>query len=91
MVDQTQIHYIKLIEQSGGIPITIPVLQTLNSEIIRRKVELIDGLLIQGCLNVTPSLYHEPQKEETDPTELQTDNFIIEEIKKASERKIPIL
>ena len=89
--DQTEIHNIESIEKSGGIPITLPVLQTFNREIIKRQVELIDGLLIQGGLDVTPSLYHEEQKEETGMTNLQTDNFIIEVIKQAFERKIPIL
>ena len=42
------------------------------------------------CYNYTPSLYHEEQKEETGMTNLQTDNFIIEVIKQAFERKIPI-
>ena len=89
--DQTQIHYIESIEKSGGIPISLPVLQNFNTEIIRRQVEVIDGLLIQGGLDVTPSLYHEEPKPETDGTDLQTDMFIIEAIKQAAERKIPIL
>ena len=88
--DQTEIHNIELIEKSGGIPITLPVLQTFNREIIKSQVELIDGLLFQGGLDLTPSLYHEKQKEETGMTNLQTDNFIIEVIKQTFERKIPI-
>ena len=89
--DQTQIHYIETIEKSGGIPITLPVLQTFNVEIIKHQVEVIDGLLIQGGLDVDPSLYHEERKEETGDTDLQTDKFIIEAIKQAAARKIPIL
>ena len=88
--DQTEIHNIESIEKSGGIPITLPVLETFNREVIKRQVELIDGLLIQGGLDVDPSLYHEELKEETGMTNLQTDNFIIEVIKQAFERKIPI-
>ena len=89
--DQTQIHYIEAIEKSGGIPISLPVLQSFNTEIIKRQVEVIDSLLIQGGLDVTPSLYHEERKPETDPIDLQTDMFIIEAIKQAAARKIPIL
>ena len=89
--DQTQIHYIEAIEKAGGIPISLPVLQNLNSEVIKRQVEVIDGLLIQGGLDATPSLYNEELKEELGLTDIQTDNFLIEVIKQARERKIPIL
>ena len=62
--DQTQIHYIEAIEKAGGIPMTLPVLQKYNIEIIKHQVEVIDGLLIQGGLDVDPSLYNEQPREE---------------------------
>ena len=40
--DQVQIHYIEAIEKVGGIPITLPVLQSFNTETIRRQLELVD-------------------------------------------------
>ena len=89
--DSTQIHYILAVEKAGGIPITLPVLQNFNSEIIKRQVESVDAILIQGGLDVTPSLYNEEQKPETGLTDIQTDNFLIEVIKQAVELKIPIL
>ena len=78
-------------EKAGGIPITLPVLQTFNSEIIKRQVEAVDAILIQGGLDLTPSLYNEESKPEIGKTDIQTDNFLIEIIKQAVERKIPIL
>ena len=90
-IDSTQIHYILAVEEAGGIPITLPVLQTFNSEIIKRQVEAVDAILIQGGLDVTPSLYNEEPKPELGKTDIQTDNFLIEIIKQAVERKIPIL
>lgn len=90
-IDNTQIHYILAVEQAGGIPIILPVLQTFNSETIRRQVETVDAILIQGGLDVTPSLYNEEPKPEIGQTDIQTDNFLIEIIKQAVERKIPIL
>jgi hypothetical protein len=90
-IDSTQIHYILAVEKAGGIPITLPVLQTFNSEIIKRQVEAVDAILIQGGLDVTPSLYNEEPKPEIGQTDIQTDNFLIEVIKQAVERKIPIL
>lgn len=89
--DQTQIHYIAAVEKSGGIPISLPVLETFNSETIKRQVELIDALIIQGGLDVTPSLYNEEPKPELGLTDFQTDKFLIEVINQAFERKIPIL
>ena len=89
--DQTQIHYILAVEKSGGIPISLPVLQSFNSETIKRQVELIDALLIQGGLDVSPSLYNEDPVKELELTDIQTDNYLIEVIKQAVERKIPIL
>jgi len=89
--DSTQIHYILAVEKAGGIPITLPVLQNFNSEIIKRQVEAVDAILIQGGLDVSPSLYNEELKPETGLTDIQTDNFLIEIIKQAVERKIPVL
>lgn len=78
-------------EKEGGIPITLPVLQTFNSEIIKRQVEAVDAILIQGGLDLTPSLYNEESKPEIGKTDIQTDNFLIEIIKQAVDGKIPIL
>ena len=85
--DSTQIHYILAVEEAGGIPITLPVLQNFDPEVIKRQVEAVDAILIQGGLDVTPSLYNEEPKPETGQTDIQTDNFIIEVIKQAVEQK----
>ena len=89
-MDKTQIHYIRAIQKSGGIPITLPVLEDFDPETIKRQIELIDGLLIQGGVDVDPSLFGEERKPELDITDIQTDKFILELIKQAKERKIPI-
>lgn len=90
IMDKTQIHYIKAVQIGGGIPITLPVLENFDVESIRRQVELIDGLFLQGGLDIHPSLYGEDPKPELDITDIQTDKFILELIKQARERKIPI-
>lgn len=89
--DKTNIHYIGAIQKSGGIPITLPVLEQLNSETIKYQLEIIDGLLIEGGIDVVPSLYGEEPKPELDITDKQTDDFIIELIKQAINMRIPIL
>ena len=90
-VDETQIHYIGAIEKSGGVPVSLPVLQTFNSEVIRRQVEAIDGLIIQGGLDVNPELYYEDPAELLETVNKQTDNYLMEVIRKSLIKKIPIL
>ena len=89
-MDKTQIHYIRAVQKSGGIPITLPVLEEFDPETIERQIELIDGLLIQGGIDVDPSLFGEERKPELDITDIQTDKFILELIRQAKERKMPI-
>jgi len=89
-MDKTQIHYIGAVQKAGGIPITLPVLEDFDPETIKRQIELIDGLLIQGGIDVDPSLFGEERKPELDITDIQTDKFILELIKQAKEKKIPI-
>lgn len=89
--DLKQSAYIEAIEKSGGIPLTLPSLHRFNSEIIQRQIETIDALLIQGGLDVTPSIYNEEPKPELGFTDLELDNYSIEAIKQAAKRKIPIL
>lgn len=90
-MDKTQVHYIEAIQKSKGIPIVLPVLEEFNTETIKRQVSLVDAILIQGGIDVTPSFYGEEALPELDITCLKTDKFLLEVIKYAKERKIPIL
>jgi putative glutamine amidotransferase len=91
IMDKTQIHYIEAVQKSKGVPIVLPVLEVFNPETIKRQVSLVDAILIQGGIDVTPSLYGEENLPELDITCIQTDKFLLEVIKCAKERKIPIL
>ena len=91
IMDKTQIHYIEAIQKSGGIPIVLPVLEEFNSDTIKRQVDLVDAILIQGGIDITPSFYGEEPLPELDITCKQTDQNILEVIKYAKERKIPLL
>jgi putative glutamine amidotransferase len=90
-MDKTQVHYIEAIQKSKGIPIVLPVLEEFNTETIKRQVSLVDAILIQGGIDVTPSFYGEEALPELDITCIKTDKFLLEVIKYAKERKIPIL
>lgn len=89
--DKANIHYIGAIQKSGGIPIVLPVLEELNIEIVKKQIEIIDGLLIEGGIDIFPSLYGEEPKPELEKTDIKTDNFIIELINQAKIKKMPIL
>ena len=90
-MDKTQVHYIEAVQRSGGIPIILPVLEIFNSDTVRRQVSLVDAILIQGGIDITPSFYGEEPLPELDITCKKTDEFILEVIKVARERKMPIL
>jgi len=89
--DMIQIHYLEAIEKAGGIPIGMPVLQEFNVETIKKQIELVDGILIQGGLDVDPSFYNEERHPLLGQTNVQTDKYLIEVIKQAIGTKIPIL
>ena len=89
--DKTQIHYIAAVQKAGGIPITLPCLEIFDIETMKRQMELIDGLLLQGGVDVNPSVYGEEEKPELGITDIQTDKFILELINIAKEKKMPIL
>ena len=90
IMDLTQIHYIGAVQKGGGIPITLPVLEEFDIDTVKRQVDLIDGLLIQGGIDLHPSFYGEEEKPELKMTNIQTDKFIFELIKQSKDKKIPI-
>ena len=91
IMDKTQVHYIEAVQKSGGIPIILPVLENFDPETVKRQVRLVDAILIQGGIDITPSFYGEEPLPELDITCKKTDEFILEVIKIAKERKMPIL
>lgn len=90
-VDKVNIHYIRAIQKSGGIPISLPVLEEFNEDTIKSQIEIIDGLLIEGGLDICPIFYGEDPKPELDKVDYKTDKFLFELIRQAVNRKIPIL
>ena len=88
---ETQIHYIEAIEKAGGVPLSLPILNSFNSEVIKSQIEAVDGIIIQGGLDVNPALYNEERDETVVHINEQTDDYLIEVIKQAEIRKIPIL
>lgn len=81
--------YVDAIIRAGGIPVILPV--TNNLEIIQEICERIDGLLMSGGNDITPSLYDEEPYEVTrDPSPARdtTEKAILDQIMKTDK---PIL
>lgn len=51
------IDYAKSIAEAGGIPLVIPTLE--NREDIRAQLEIVDGLLLSGGVDINPQYYNE--------------------------------
>lgn len=89
--DMIQIHYIEAIEKAGGITIGLPIPQEFNVDIIEKQLEIVDGILVQGGLDVDPSFYGEPRDPLLGKTNVKSDIYTIEVLKRAKDKKIPIL
>jgi len=50
--------YIKSVERAGGIPLIIPVVKKLSS--IARVLDLLDGIIFSGGVDIDPYYYGEP-------------------------------
>ena len=49
--------YIQAIIHAGGVPVLLPVCE--QQDIIQQQIEMIDGLLVSGGVDVNPLFYHE--------------------------------
>jgi len=74
---------------SNGIPILLPVFE--EDEIIERYIEEIDGLIISGGYDVHPSFFDEDVLIGCGHFFPKTDNFNFKLLKKAYEKRMPII
>ena len=81
--------YVESIIKAGGVPIILPILS--DEESIRQQVELLDGVLLTGGVDVNPLLYNEEPSPKLGYIYPDKDNFDISIIKIALELNKPIL
>jgi putative glutamine amidotransferase len=81
--------YFEAVEKSQGVPLILPNTKKLN--LIDRMLEVIDGLLISGGNDVDPQFYNEKKKAKNLNLTHERDLFEIALVRKARERKIPVL
>lgn len=76
------------IEQSGGIPWLIPV---MDPHIATSYIQRLDGLILTGGQDVSPNLYGQTPHEKTDAGHLERDQFEIALINASIHHKKPLL
>ena len=79
--------YTRAVTLAGGIPILL----LPNSSPADELISLVDGLLLQGGVDVTPSLYNEEKLPECGYCDLQEDLFHISLLNSAIKQNKPIL
>ncbi|HBE9250259.1 gamma-glutamyl-gamma-aminobutyrate hydrolase family protein [Clostridioides difficile] len=81
--------YINAVLKGGGSLVIIPV--NTDKEVIKKQIEMVDGVLISGGWDVNPQLYGEETREETTFIYPEVDEFDLITISIALELKKPIL
>lgn len=82
-------NYIEAVRLSGGIPIILPVIE--GNEMIEAQVDLIDGLLLSGGYDITPSIFGEEPALGLEATHPARDIYEISLLQSAAAKEKPIL
>ncbi|WP_297421642.1 gamma-glutamyl-gamma-aminobutyrate hydrolase family protein [Clostridium sp.] len=81
--------YVESVIKAGGIPIVLPIVS--DEESVRRQVELLDGVLLSGGIDINPLLYNEEPSPKLGYIYPDKDDFDVSIAKIACELKKPIL
>lgn len=80
--------YVWAVERAGGVPVILPV--TTEAESIGRYLDLLDGLLLSGGVDVDPACYGEPPHPELGTVDADRDTTELPLVRAALERDMPI-
>lgn len=81
--------YIDAVFAAGGIPAIIPVIY--DEEDYDNYLDMLDGIIFTGGLDVSPLCYNENPLKEINLISSRRDKYELGLVKKAYERKMPIL
>lgn len=81
--------YINAVIKAGGVPMIIPV--NTHEEIVKKQIQLIDGLILSGGADVNPVLYNEEPSTDIEYYHPDIDKFDLIAIDIAIELNKPIL
>ncbi|WP_170138780.1 gamma-glutamyl-gamma-aminobutyrate hydrolase family protein [Oceanobacillus chungangensis] len=85
---QTNHQYVKAVNEIGGIPIVLPV---INKEIAKEYADICDGIIFASGEDINPSNYNEPPLKELQKTNIARDEMELPLVKYALEKRIPIM
>ncbi len=81
--------YVRAVVTNGGVPFILPVSE--DEEVIKKQVALLDGLIITGGHDISPTCYNEEPLMKLEETLPARDTFDRLLFKYAIEKNIPIL
>lgn len=81
--------YIQAIIKAGGVPLLIPIHQ--NKDVLLRQIDVIDGLIVMGGIDINPLSYGENWTYEQGESDFDRDRHEKELILSCAKRHIPIL
>ena len=87
--DYLKRQYYRAIEIAGGVPILLPNIE--NLELIDQMIRIVNGLLVSGGGDIDPSFFGQKFLPESQKIRKQRDLFEISLVRKAREKRIPIL
>lgn len=89
--DLTNDLYIQAVLKGGGIPLTIPVVNIANKDIIEQQVLSVDAVILQGGDDICPTIYGQEKHESTEEPFLNADEHNIFVYKTALKYNKPVL
>ena len=82
--------YVRAVAKAGGIPLLIPSIPQ-DPELLKETAARIDGLLLPGSRDMDPKFYHEEPHPKLRPMSIERTETELAVLKKAEERRIPVL
>ncbi|HXB64014.1 MAG TPA: gamma-glutamyl-gamma-aminobutyrate hydrolase family protein [Solirubrobacteraceae bacterium] len=83
-------NYVEAVQGAGGLALMIPPDPSLVEDPVE-VLELIDGLMLAGGVDIDPASYGEPRHEETTSTVPERDVFELALLRAAIARELPVL
>ncbi len=80
--------YIKSVIRAGGCPVVLPIVQ--DEEAIESQVDMLDGLIVTGGIDVNPLFYGEDPKPLQKASSLERDHYELKLLEFATKKQIPI-
>ena len=81
--------YVDAIEKAGGTPLLLP--PTRSARLARSLVDRIDGLLVPGGADISPSRYGQRRHQAHRPLHPRLETYWFEALAEADRRRMPIL